>query len=383
VVLLNNASAFTTTDDIPSNKVVNSETIGRASAIQKSDDSSNSCAPREGLVICNVVGRLANDLVQVAFANRLSQELCWPVVYRKWWDAEFPSPRGYKCFPRAHLPRDPTRLPSSTSLLSMLEQSVQLNASTWKRWSQEGGQRFNNEYQEWVANNNRSISHLKHGRFDFTGTRVDDFITNVKSSSSDTRVVSMEAFFIHYDWMKDYMPRIRKWLTISPECCLHDPPPKDAVVIHVRDFDPQDVGYKVLQPSAYVEIIRHYEYTERPLWIVCQPQSVNSTFVQEISQAAASAKQVTIVTGVDQYDAFCTLMRAKTLILSYVSSYSQMAALLNTHGDDVRVHYPLPTLKEPKVTLAVPGWKYHLVNATMDGIEQWDVGYEQITPTMA
>jgi hypothetical protein len=60
-----------------------------------------------------------------------------------------------------------------------------------------------------------------------------------------------------------------------------------------------------------------------------------------------------------------------------------MAALLNNNHGDVKVHYPLTTLDEPEVTLAVPGWKYHLVNEALDGIKKWNVGYEKIKTKMA
>lgn len=346
-------------------------------------NNNKNCAPRQGLIVVNVLGLLANDLFQVAFSRLLSQQLCWPVVYREFWNAALPSSRGCTCLSEANLPQDPTLLPNTLSL--QFQRELHLNASVWQHWSREEAFLHNDEYLAWVANHSHSVAHLKHMQFDFSGNGVKTFIETVKAPSSPIQVVSTEAFFIHYDWMKDYMPEIRQWLRISPTCCHHQPP-EDAIVIHVRDFDPEDGGYNALKPSVYVDILNHIHSTsntttEQPLWIVCQPKSASSEFVQAISQAASG--NVTIVTGIDQYDAFCTLTRAKTLVLSYVSTFSQMAALLNTHDDNVQVHYPLPTLKKPQVTLAVPGWRYHFVNGALDGIQEWDVRYERITPAMA
>lgn len=347
-----------------------------ATSIHHSD---NSCT-REGVIIVNVVGRLANDLFEVAFANRLSQELCgkWHVLYRPFWGAELPNARGTACFPKAHLPLNHKLL----NIPSSLQAAIHLNASTWKRWALEPGQdaaSVNDEYHAWISSLNHSAIHLKHMKFDFRGNGVEALIETIHSSPQ-VQVISLQAFFIHYDWMKSWMPRIREWLEPSSSCCHHEPP-DNAVVIHVRDFDPNDGGYNGLQPSAYIEILQHYNFVNQPLWIVCQPFSVDSHFVQAL--VASAQNTTTIVTGVDQYDAFCTLTRAKTLVLSYVSSFSQMAALLSIHGDNVDVHYPLTTLDGPKVTLAVPSWRYHLVNATKDGIQEWNVGFERIQTVLA
>lgn len=343
------------------------------------------CAPREGVIIVNFLGLLANNLFEVAFALRLAEELCWNILYRPFWNAEFPSKRGRQCFPNANLPRHYKQL-SSSSISSTLQDDIQLNASTWHTWALNPGENaesVNKQYGEWVermAFQNKSVAQLAHFEFDFTGNGVESLVKDIYSRESHIQVVSMEAFFIHYDWMKEWMPRIRQWLSISPKCCKHDPPP-NAVVMHVRDFDIDDGGYNGLKASVYTDILQHYHDTNRPLWIVCQPKTADSPFVKAIVKSVNRSK-VTIVTGIDQYDAFCTLTRAKTLVLSYVSSFSQMAALLNKHGD-VKVHYPLTTLDEPEVTLAVPGWKYHLVKESLDGIKKWNVGYEKIKTVMA
>lgn len=324
------------------------------------------------------------DLFEVAFANRLSKQLCWPVVYRKWWNAELPSPRGLECLPNASLPRNVSILPISRAL----QRDIDLNEPMWNYWSRHHDKTANGQYDDWVQNMQEkgSIAHLQHLHYDFTGNAVDELVRNIKSPSSPIQVVSMRAFFIHYDWMKDWIPEIRNWLQVSPSCCHHTPP-SNAIVMHVRDFNKQDQGYKGIQPNTYVEILKQYYYNENtttpppPLWIVCQPKTTDSDFVNEIRESIKT--NLTIVPGQDQYDAFCTLTRAKTLILSTISSYSQMAALLNHHGqDDVVVHYPILQLEKPKVTLKVPQWHYHLINDTKDGIQEWDVTYKRIIPKM-
>ena len=302
--------------------------------------------------------------------------------------------RGDTNFPHAHLPQNHTLLPNTLSL--ELQNAIQLNASTWSRWALSPDQVAENpdiqqEYEDWVermAFHHHSVAQLNHLEFDFRGNGVDALVHNVRSSHSHIQVVSMGAFFIHYDWMKDWMSPIREWLTIAPSCCQHSIKPSDdenddPVVVHVREFDENDSGYSGLNASVYVRIMEMYQLTQRPLWIVCQPKSAGSAFVQELIRATW-AQRATIVTGVDQYDAFCTLTRAKTLILSYKSSFSQMAALLAAGMNDaVEVHYPLTTLQEPDVTLAVPEWTYHFVNRSLDGIEEWNVGYDRIVTTLA
>jgi hypothetical protein len=63
------------------------------------------CAANKGLISTYMLGLLANNLLQVTMANRLAEELCWYVVSRKMWNANWPDPRGRECFPNAILPR--------------------------------------------------------------------------------------------------------------------------------------------------------------------------------------------------------------------------------------------------------------------------------------
>lgn len=336
------------------------------------------CAPREGLIVLNLLGLLANNLFEVGFANQLSQALCWEVVYRPMWNNEFPSQRGNECFPSAQLPEISTELPSTLSL--SLLQEIQLNASVWTTMCAKGREESNLAYRAWVEGLGKKgmATQLVHPNYDFKGDAVDCLVNGIRNASSQIQVLGLESFFIHYDWMKPHMTNIRQWFNMSQNCC-HHAPPDNAVVIHVREFDPMDSGHNDMTASVYTHILQHYNLTNRPLWIICQPKSIFSPFVQKI--AAVSQSSVEIIPGVDQYDAFCTLTRAKTLVLSYISSFSQMAALLSNASE---VHYPIPTLDKPRVTLAVPGWKYHLVKEeTLDSIAQFNVGYENIVTQIA
>ena len=170
--------------------------------------------------------------------------------------------------------------------------------------------------------------------------------------------------------MNQWSDKVREWFAMSESCC-HNDPPENAVVIHVRDFRPKDETNMCIKPPVYTHIISHYNLSDRPLWIVCQPQTVESAFVKELA-ASFPNKNVTIVPGQDQYDAFCTLTRAKTLLLTSASSFSQMATFLADALADV--HYPITRVRNPKVTLSVPGWKYHLVDRELlDKVVHFDV----------
>ena len=58
-----------------------------------------------GLIVSNLLGRLANNLFEISFANILATELCYPIIYRKQWQGVL-TPQSQKhaqCFPNIHL----------------------------------------------------------------------------------------------------------------------------------------------------------------------------------------------------------------------------------------------------------------------------------------
>jgi hypothetical protein len=315
--------------------------------------------------VSNTLGRLANNLFEVAFANRLATELCWSMLYRPFWQGEVPSPRAAECFPHANLPTDHRVL----NISQPLQEKIRLNATFW---SSVGKVKGNRPYMGWLASLEEEGLGMKAANEPqfYIGNGPDMLVEQIRSETSQVIVLSLEAFFIHDDWMRGWKNEIREWFTMSEACC-HKQPPDDAVVIHVRDFKPGDHTNQGFKPSIYTHIMEHYNLTERPLWIVCQPETADSVFVKEIVEASPS-KNATIVTGSDQYDAFCTISRDKTLLLTSASTFSQMAAFLA--DPTAEVHYPLKTKVRPRTTLEVPGWKYHTVHAQLlDRIVEFEV----------
>lgn len=340
------------------------------------------CVPRKGIVVLNTLGLLANNLFEVAFANLLANDLCWELLIRPTWNYEIPSQRAKECFPYANLHRNF----SLTPLDSTLQSSLNLTTDRWTTMADENESRAdietqNNLYTEWInALSPELVFPIHHEDANVLTrneieTRFDlNLIVQKINSSSSVNVVDLGAFFIQYEWMAPRMEEIRRMLTIHDSCCSHAPPPPEAVVMHVREFEEEDTGHNDLKPAVYSHILRHYNLTDRPLWIVCQPKSVQSSFVLEILRGIGrSSDSVTFVPGQDQYDSFCTLTRATTLVLSYGSSYSAMGALLS-NKKNLEVHNPVGTLTRPWVTLNVPQWKYHLVeDGTFDQIREFDI----------
>lgn len=334
-----------------------------------SHQSSSLCAPREGLVISNTMGRLANNMFEVGFANRLATDLCWKVLFRPHWQGEIPNPRAAECFPHSMLPKDHATL---DNIPATLQEKLKLNSTFWDSVKTTKG---NRQFMSWFADRQNEGIAQKVGNDGslFVGDAPHRLVLQIRNETSQTSLLSLEAFFIHGDWMNEWSAKVREWFRINEACCHHRPP-EDAVVIHVRDFAPRDQTNMGIKPAVYTHIMNQYNLTDRPLWIVCQSQTIESSFVKQLT-AAFPNKNVTIVPGQDQYDAFCTLTRAKTLLLTSASSFSQMAAFLS----DAQVHYPLKTQYGPKVTLSVPEWKYHLVDhKTLDMVNQFEVNRDNI-----
>lgn len=327
-------------------------------------------ARKEGVVVLNTLGRLANNLFEVAYANQVADELCWDLLVRPMWGSELPSERGSFCLPNARLPNDISDFPRLSRSLQAL---VNLNATRWSTIAP-----HNTLYTEWIEELGPALVHTV--RHQHSETRIDirEILQTVETSQ--VRVLDLQAFFISYDWIKPRVEGIRHHLKFHDSCCHHSPQ-KEAVVLHYRDLGAE--GFEIIEPSVYVDILRQYNLTGRSLWIVCQPSSLGSHFLRELLVLVQkSFDNVTIVPGHDPYDAFCALTRASTLLLSYRSSYSAMAALLS----NATVHNPITQLRQPAVTLNVPGWKYHLLeemkeesgNSSFVAVKEFDVSREKI-----
>jgi hypothetical protein len=59
------------------------------------------CAPRKGIVIVSLLDKLGYNLLQIAFARRLADELCWDVSFRPLWNPGW-GPTEQECFPNAN-----------------------------------------------------------------------------------------------------------------------------------------------------------------------------------------------------------------------------------------------------------------------------------------
>lgn len=330
-----------------------------------------SCAPNKGLVILNLLGRLGNNLYEVGFANLIATELCWDVVYRRAWQSQFLEEPAQKCFPNSLLTaRHNYSIFDDEQLLQQL--SITPSLPIWKE--------DRKSFLQWVDDRGAEglLSSCNNRRCDFREDGLNKLLSSLRNTTSTVRVLNLSAFFVHYDWIHRLgTDKLKKWLTPHASCCQHIPP-ENAVVIHIRDFGQEkSAREKELQltVSAYMDILKHYNLVGRPVWIVCQPSSVNLTIINDLVNETSAL----VHTGDDQFDAFCILQRARTLILSFGSTFSHMGALLSEADE---IHYPLHKLKNPEVTISVPSWKYHLVNETRNGIREFDVSHERLIAKM-
>jgi hypothetical protein len=340
---------------------------------------SSECAVHKGFIISNQLGLLGNNIFEIGFANRLATELCWDVFYRPMWNNNFPVPRAQYCFPNAMLPAEeiPQELRNE---LGMNSDHIYAMTEIFEE-QRRSNPASNFILKEWTTNltEKGQAMQLQHVEYDFTGNKVDILVERLRLESSKVRVLYLAAFFIHYDWLSGWRDEMREWFAMNTACCQTPPPPEEAVVIHIRDFNPEDDGKnKGLNWGVYVHILKEYGLLERPVWIVCQPKSVNTTLIQGMLVHIPNSE---VHTGEDDYDAYCVMQRAKVLIPTTSSSFSQIAGLLGS--PDTVIHYPTHTLDYPMVTLSVPDWKYHLVDGSLNEIKEFDIDHERLKVGMA
>ena len=346
----------------------NSTAIVTATTTASFDDFYNRCnATRkgEGVILLNFLGRMANNFFELAFARRLAKDLCWKILYRPGWDHELPSERGKQCLPNASLPDDYTQLPE---LDSETAQKLELTQELWARIVTN-----KNEYKKWIKRLKEDDQVMELKARHFEPERV---IRTINQRNSRIRIINLRGFYIHYSWMEPHLNEIRQQLSLNPDCC-YNTPPEDAVVFHVRDFGDPKNGGNIQYDKVYTQLIRHYNWSDRPIWVVCQPKTMNSPMVSAIRNATKS-KSITVIPGKDQYDAFCTLTRSTTLVGSAASTYSQMAPLLSPDAS-TEFHFFLPRARSPRVTMHVPQWKYHLVSKNRMEIDTFDISHEKVT----
>jgi len=364
-------------------------------------DGENCSDDIKGVIILNVLGLLANDLFEAAFARRMASQLgCgWHVIYRTMWNPAFPTTRTDVCFPNA-LASDNSRRQNSVDRTkevlgkigtggvrpSLLYKALTYNLlepNNHRGWDGESDDRANKLYQKWIESLGEKALTIEHMEYPLQKKSVDKLVAKLLNPSSQVQVLDLRAFFIHFDWMSGWMDQIVDWLRIDPSCCTTPAPSKDAVVIHIRDFEPEDEDKnKHLEVGVYRDIMDRYHSDgadEREVIVVCQPKSAKTDLVLALVEELGAK----VRTGADNTDALCLLSQTRgALILSTSSSFSEMGALLaESKNVNVQVHYPTHTLHNPAVTIKVPSWKYHLVNQTQ--VLDFDVAHERLKVTQA
>ena len=340
------------------------------------------CPNREGVVVLNALGRLGNNVLQFAYGKLVSTQLCWPLIYRAMWQGplaqDSKKSKGLKCFPNAKLGDGNF---NNSNLSPSLLDKLDLTETKWSHY-----RKSNQEYEGYLKSlkskglilriNHEKPNAVRHSETTNPGTSL-----RLEIEATGVQLLSLQAFFLTSWWMLPEATYIREWFTIDDSCC-NLTPPDDAVVIHIRDFgtEKKRLAAQDMNVSVYVQIMEEYNYTDRTLWIVCEPRTKESEQVKSLLSwhaSLSSLSEVRVVTGDDAYDAMCILSRSKTLILSSESTFSQFGAFLA--GPSAQVHYNLRTLNSPRQVLWIPSWKYHLVAGNSnDEVKQYDVPHDQI-----
>lgn len=352
-----------------------------AAAACRSDGTSSNDTKTRGLIVGSLLGRMGNNLFQVALANRLAEQLCWPVVFRPSWQGPLAhDDRLRQCFPDAFAYASAAAT-NYSHLDPALRDAFRLTHRDWETMQRV---RNNPQFNEWRDRVRASKpthwwyeldDNNAHGAVD-KGQFIDHFVRAIQNGTMPTRVIHVRGFFIHYDYVKHWLPRMRIWNAVDAQCCQTVPQRSDTIVLHWRDFNQAD-GRQFATPDtnwvqAYVDLLAHHGWLgQRPLWILTQPSSARFPDVQRLAQRT----NATVHTGADVPDAMCLLQQhASTVLLSYASTFSQGPVLFGRAN--VSVHYPLVKLRKPAVTVPVPFWHYHLVEKS--GVARFHVSYNEI-----
>mmetsp|Transcript_11401 Transcript_11401/g.21772 ORF Transcript_11401/g.21772 Transcript_11401/m.21772 type:complete len:469 (+) Transcript_11401:94-1500(+) len=336
-------------------------------------------AAHQGIIVVSLLGRMGNNLFQVAVANRLAEQLCWSVVYRPSWQGPLAyDTRMRDCFPGAFTH---ATVEKYDQLPVDVQSALNVSAPHWeflqKKQSSKQFDTLWNRVREsqpdgwWYDMDDKTASNVHQGHF------LDNLVASIQNETLPTRVIHLRGFFIHSEYVEDWLPRIKVWSSVKSTCCQTKPSEgSETIILHWRDFSDADGKHLVNSNTdwvnVYTDILRHHGwYQQRPLWILTQPSSVDTPDVRRL----VNLTNATVHTGVDVPDAMCLLQQATTVLMSYSSTFSQAPVLL---GDSTgkEVHYPLIKLNKPAVTVPVSFWHYHLANKT--GVERFDVSFENI-----
>ena len=272
--------------------------------------------------------------------------------------------KNAKCFPHA-LPHVPMTLPPDLEDYLHMTESVRADLAVRAAARQGRYAVGRRRVQGWAEEqNNTWFCHEFQCRY--SEPALSQTIHELRHNST-TRLVHLRNFFVHYDWINGNVQDLKEMFAMEPRCCKTKVP-ADAVVVHFRNIEAKFLRHN-LTPNMLSSILKHYNYTHRPLWIVCEPQTEKTvkTFVETLN--------ATIHIGIDGEDAFCMLLQATTLVASQSSTFSQMAGLL---GNATEVHYPLHQLDFPNSTIVNPNWLYHWLNEADDRIIEFNVDPSRI-----
>lgn len=325
---------------------------------------------KSGVIVMNTMNEFGFNLFEFAMARRLAEQLCWKVAYRTGWLGIDPTiPILNQCFPRIlHTERAeefaqlPVPLQQDPALMEI--KSPDLWPKLWDKSSTP-------HYDPWQETLKASpkAKLLLHGDPKFlteflpeSNNYINSLVQDIQQEESNARVLVLGAFYFHYDWMQgDWLDPIKSWAQIDDECCSGGIPDEETVVIYWSG----DLSLPNLDDDAtaelFVKVLERQNLQHRPVWIVCRSEVCKSSeVVVRLATQLASTTQVVFKAG-DPYEGFCILQRARTLILSYEGVMAQFAAVTS---QATQVHYLRPSNYDPNLSLVVPEWQYHEVDAT-------------------
>ena len=330
-----------------------------------------SCASRKGIVIVGLLDELEFNLLEIAFARRLAEELCWDLVVRPHWNVGF-GPAERECFPMAVpvsqiVPSDVGINDTIWAAIQYQPPNLRLMDTTWDEnnvlvstWAKE---LENVNKESWTCIAGCAFSEID----------VQHVLASTRSTTSNRRVIYLENFFTHHEWLLDWRLNVASFLEINPSCLSASPPP-EAVVIHILSTQEPDTRFETFQIEGqeYERLLQKYELRGNPVWVVCDV-GCQDTPVAVALRTSMPGLNVKFVHPTNPTDAIGILSKAKILVVTPNSLLSTVAAVL-TNG--AVVHYPTSRTANSmyEFSLAMPEWKYHTV---VNGkFASWDVPHK-------
>jgi hypothetical protein len=333
------------------------------------------CAPRQGVVIVSMLDNLEYNLLQIGLGRQLADELCWEFHLRPHWKVEFGSmERG--CF--AKVWNSQTNLNGTFHNMKQdIRSALTYEPNPWNYMSPEWSN-ANILIQNWAKtlSDKSEIWNCVHPDCTISSSSIANTLQEIRKQQSVTNAIFLEAFFVQYEWVYHWRPSLRQWLTIEPSCCSLAPPTENTVVIHVYSNDSlkardKRIAYLDIHAAEYRRWLEKYQFNDRPLWIVCDVESKQSSTVRTLLQYYPQAK---VVNPENRVDTVCVLSQSKILLVTNNDMLSSVAASM-THPSSTVHYFTHPVGKFTLTTLALPDWKYHVVEN--DIITNWDVPHSK------